>query len=33
VKHTSAGRMISDLVTHDLHDVVTVCDKTERQRS
>jgi hypothetical protein len=31
VKHTSAGRVVSDLVTHDLHDVVTVGDETKRQ--
>jgi len=28
---TSAGRVVGDLVTHDLHDVVTVGDETERQ--
>lgn len=28
---TSAGRVVCDLVTHDLHDVVAVGDETERQ--
>lgn len=31
VEHTSAGRVVGDLVTHDLHDVVAVGDETERQ--
>lgn len=25
--------MVGDLVTHDLHDVVSVCDETEREGS
>ena len=29
--HTSARGVVSNLVTHDLHDVVTVGDETERQ--
>jgi hypothetical protein len=33
VKYTSARGVVSDLVTHDLHDVVTVCDETKRQGS
>jgi hypothetical protein len=24
--------VVSDLVTHDLHDVVAVCDETKRER-
>jgi hypothetical protein len=31
VEHTSARRVVGDLVTHDLHDVVTVGDQTKRQ--
>ena len=30
---TSAGRVVGDLVTHDLHDVVAVGDETERKSS
>lgn len=30
---TSAGRVVGDLVAHDLHDVVTVGDESKRQSS
>src|SRR5690349_8946147 len=30
-EHTSARGMICDFIAHDLHDVVTVGDETERQ--